>query len=415
MELMNLINQMGTNNVEFDEKEVKIINILNENKYELLAKYLKDKNIKTTNDLKKLSLSDYNKLKMEIPRLPGVGQEKVTLFIKKMNYIRMRKNDINNHSLLDKSKTQNNLYIQNVGKIKSSKKAFIELNFIKYENGNEYFEIRKVKNNGTRCEGISIKKELLSDFISIVQNIECLDMISCNDIKKEEMPNNIKKTLKEMILDNEKQLSDKFYSEYGQAINLFIQKIKSLPTDGDIVKFLNNKSILDIKREQYELIHNNGLKTAIDIMNEYDKSDLNYTDIKKIAIGSPVNTITICAIANNFNQMLGMYYNEKDDILILKSQIFGGEYSNRWLNDNQLLYFLQNETEEKYQFLEFGHKPNQICKDIILGYNKHTKVYLFKRNNRKENYKFCGEFIPIRFQNNNKCIVLQSKKEFMLH
>ena len=241
MELMNLINQMGTNNVEFDEKEVKIINILNENKYELLAKYLQDKNIKTTNDLKKLSLSDYNKLKMEIPRLPGVGQEKVALFIKKMNYIRMRKNDINNHSLLDKSKTQNNLYIQNVGKIKSSKKAFIELNFIKYENGNEYFEIRKVKNNGTRCEGISIKKELLSDFISIVQNIECLDMISYNDIKKEEMPNNSKKTLKEMILDNEKQLSDKFYSEYGQAINLFIQKIKSLPTDGDIVKFLNNK------------------------------------------------------------------------------------------------------------------------------------------------------------------------------
>ena len=86
MELKNLINQMGTNNVELDEKEINISSILNEKKYDLLEKYLFDNNIKTTNDLKKLSLSDYNKLKMGIPNLTGVGEEKTTLFIKKIDY-----------------------------------------------------------------------------------------------------------------------------------------------------------------------------------------------------------------------------------------------------------------------------------------------------------------------------------------
>lgn len=56
MELKNLINQMGTNNVELDEKEINISSILNEKKYDLLEKYLFDNNIKTTNDLKNYHL-----------------------------------------------------------------------------------------------------------------------------------------------------------------------------------------------------------------------------------------------------------------------------------------------------------------------------------------------------------------------
>lgn len=413
MELKSLINQMGTNNVELDEKEINISSILNEKKYDLLEKYLFDNNIKTTNDLKKLSLSDYNKLKMGIPSLTGVGEEKTTLFIKKIDYIRMTKNSLYNQRLLQGMKSQKSPQVQHIGKIRSSANVFIELNFIKYENGNEYLDIRKVKNDGTRGKGISIKKELVGNFIDIVKNINYSDTMICNNITetKKMSDNNNKKSLKEMILNNEKQLNYRFYNEYGQSINLFIQKIKSLPNDGDIVKFLNNQSILDIKKEQYKLIHNNGLKTAVDIMNEYDKTNIKYTNINDLKIGSLVNTMTICAIANNFNQMMGMYYNKKDDILILKGQTTEGEYDDKWLNNKKIIYFLQNESEEKYKYLEFVHKPNQICRDIILGYNKHTKVYLFERSSKKEDYKYCGEFIPIEFQNSNKCILLQEKNE----
>lgn len=126
MELKNLINQMGTNNVELDEKEINISSVLNEKKYDLLEEYLFDNNIKTTNDLKKLSLSDYNKLKMGIPSLTGVGEEKTTLFIKKIDYIRMTKNSPYSQRLLQEMKPQKNPQVQHIGKIRSSANVFIE-------------------------------------------------------------------------------------------------------------------------------------------------------------------------------------------------------------------------------------------------------------------------------------------------
>ena len=74
-------------------------------------------------------------------------------------------------------------------------------------------------------------------------------------------------------------------------------------------------------------------------------------------------------------------------------------------------YYLQNESEDKYQSLEFSHRPNQICRDIVLNMNTHTKVYLFDRSTKNEDYSYCGEVRPIKFINNNKCIVIQKKPE----
>lgn len=395
MELKELINQMGNQTVILDKTEINISNILKESKYKLLKEFLIDKNIKTTNDLKKMSQRDYNILKMNIPDLDGVGEERTSLFARKLDMIR------NNNNSAEEIKKE--IKVTNHGRIKTSKNWFLEANYIDYGNNNEFLDIRQIKNDNTRGKGISIKKEMIPEFKKMIENIN-LNNLDVPNYSTNTIDN---KSLKEKILDNEYKLLSAFSNEYGQAINMFIKKIESLSKDGDIIKFLSNSSIEDIKKEQYDLYHRNGYKTALDIMNEYDKSDIKYTEISNLKPGDKINTMTLCALANNFNLMLGMYYNEKEDYIILKSQTFGGDYNNKWIDENNMHYYLQNELENKYQTLEFSHKANQVCRDIILNMNSHTKVYLFDRHYKNEDYNYCGEVNLIKFINDNKCIAIK--------
>ena len=405
MELKNLINQMGNATVTLDEHEIKIDDLLNDGKYKILKKYLSDNNIKTTNDLKRLSVTDYNSLKIGIPNLDGVGEDKTSIFTRKLDMIR------NNTHVIEKADSVDGVKVVNLGKIQTSKNWFIEANYIDYGNNSEFLDIRQVKVDNTRGKGISIKRENIDAFKDMISNIN-LDFLYMNNSDDEQDEIEIDDdSLKQQILNNEYKLLSVFSNEYGQAINLFIKKIESLPTDGDIVKFLNNPSILDIKKDQYDLFHSNGYMTAIDIMNEYDKSGIKSTEITGLKLGDKINTMTLCALANNFNLMLGMYYNEKEDYIILKSQTSGGDYNNKWLDEKNMQYYLQNESEDKYQSLEFSHRPNQICRDIVLNMNTHTKVYLFDRSTKNEDYSYCGEVKPIKFINNNRCIVIQKKSK----
>lgn len=405
MELKNLINQMGNTIVTLDEYEIKIDDLLTDGKYNILKQYLSENNIMTTNDLKRLNTTNYNILKTEIPNLYGVGEDKTNIFIKKMDMIRNNNHTIKNPNLVDDTE------VNNLGKIQISKNWFIEANYINYGNNNEFLDIRQVKVDNTRGKGISIKKENINKFLNMINNIN-LDFLYMNDSNNKTYEEDINDdSLKKQILSNEYKLLSAFSNEYGQAINLFIKKIESLPTDGDIVKFLNNPSILDIKKDQYDLFHSNGYMTALDIMNEYDKDGLKCTEISYLKSGDKINTMTLCALANNFNLMLGMYYNDKEDYIILKSQTTDGDYNNKWIDDKNMQYYLQNEKEGKYQSLEFSHQPNKVCRDIILNINSHTKVYLFDRSSKYEDYTYCGEVKPIKFINNNKCIVIQKCSE----
>ena len=216
-------------------------------------------------------------------------------------------------------------------------------------------------------------------------------------------------TLKEKIINNENILLENFSNEYGRAIKYFIAKIQSLPNDGDIVKFLNNPSIRQIKKKQYDLFHSRGFTTAIDIMENYDISNLEYATINNLEVGSLVNALTICAMANNFNHQKGMYYNEVDDILFLKTQLKNGQYGDRWIDRNhELLYYLQTEKESLfYSTKNFSHKPNLICRDIIEKVNNHTKVYVFYRYNGGDRYFYDGQYNPIKFVEDNKAIILR--------
>ena len=429
MELKNLISNMNGGNITLDDGTIKIDSIITEGKYNILISFLNEKNIFTTNDLKKLNVNDYNKLKMEIPNIDGVGEERTNLFIKKLDNVRNNKHQI-------KTKTINindSEYpiVELLGKFKTTTDWSVEINHILYNRYDEYVDIRQVRNDGTRGKGISIKKQdfikfkeiissinlnIIKDKIEPLENLELeldnkhVESIDTLNLEKMVLNNNRKKSLKEQILENEDRLYKVFKDDFGLSIKFFKAKIESLREDGDIVKFLENSSILDIKKEQFDKTHSKGMKTAIDIKNDFDKSDLKYTTINSLNLNQTVNTMTICSLANNFNIMLGMYYDDITKSLILKCQIKDGPYEDKWIEPNKKLYYcLQNETDENFSRLSFSKYPNTVCKNILFGYDLETKVYLFYRYNKNDDYTYAGEVNLEKFVNGNKAIIVVVK------
>ncbi len=214
--------------------------------------------------------------------------------------------------------------------------------------------------------------------------------------------------LKKSILENENILLNNMDEQYKNHINNFISKIKALDYDGDIARFLSSQYFLDQKKEQYTAIHNAGLKTALDILDSYDKSKLESISIDKIKENDLLTAMNISALANNFNIQKGMYYNEKNDFIIIKSQIKDGPYDNHWIiRNSQMKYYLETEKfTDVYYNLQFSHLPNRICRDIIIGYNNHTKLFLFYRYNNGDRYFFAGQYKPIKFVEDNRAIII---------
>ena len=220
-------------------------------------------------------------------------------------------------------------------------------------------------------------------------------------------------SLKQEILDNEMYLLKNFERDYGPHIKNFISKINALSYDGDIVIFLSSPYLETQKQEQYDAIHSKGMKTAIDIMNTYDKSNLKYIALDDIKKEDLLTAMDICALAKNFNIQKGMYYNSEKNNLIIKSQIKDGQYDNSWIvRDKQMKYYLEQEKyEDVYYNLKFSHLPNQICRDIIIGFNQETRLYLFYRYNNGDRYFYAGEYKPVKFVENNKAIILENIDE----
>lgn len=215
-------------------------------------------------------------------------------------------------------------------------------------------------------------------------------------------------SLREEILKNEELLLKEMGKDFNLVIKYFMGKIKALNNDGDIIKFLNNPSIRTIKKDQYNAIHEAGYKTAVDVMNEYKGNICPATEIEDLKEGDLLTSITICALANNFNHQKGMYYNKDKNIVLLKTQIKNGAYADSWIErDRKIKYFLENEKETfNYVNKTFSHIPNIICNEIIEQENKETKVFLFYRYADGNRYFFGGEYRPVLFVEGNKAIIL---------
>lgn len=402
MSLQSLVDSFGIvkDYSEEEKNELKRLkDLLREGKYKLLRQILDEKQILTTGNLKSLSLEQYNSLKSYISSLSGVGEEKTDLFFNKLDEIRKTKYDNNTTDS-----------IVNYGIIGQKNEWHIQINKL-YHMNTEYIDIRKIGPDGSRSRGISIDIkdfELFKKIINSIDTNNSIDILSSNTDVNDEVKttNKHNNKLKEIILKNEEELLNLFGEKYQSSIRQFICKINALRYDGDIVKFLSNDSVSNSRKEYFDLVHKYGKKTAVDLMRQYENHNLLYTSIDDLEIGDKLTTMTICAIANNYNATLGMYYKIEDDIVILKGDTCQGRYKNKWINEYELLYYLQTEKEKKYKTLEFSHRPNQICRDIILKLNSTTKVYLFARNNKKEEYTYYGQVKPIRFSNNNKCILV---------
>lgn len=215
-------------------------------------------------------------------------------------------------------------------------------------------------------------------------------------------------SLRDEILKNEELLLKEMGKDFNLAIKYFMGKIKALNNDGDIVKFLNNPSIRTIKKDQYDAIHKAGLKTAIDIMDEYKEDVCPATEIGDLKECDLVTSLTICALANNFNHQKGMYYNQEKNIVLLKTQIRNGVYADNWIErDKKIKYYLENEKESlNYARKTYTHVPNIVCNEIIEQKNKDTKVYLFYRYADGNRYFLGGEYKPVSFIEGNKAIIL---------
>ena len=131
-------------------------------------------------------------------------------------------------------------------------------------------------------------------------------------------------------------------------------------------------------------------------MNEYNGEICQATEIDDLQEGDLVTSLTIYALANNFNHQKGMYYNSDKNFILLKTQIVTGVYSDNWIErDKKIKYYLENEKDVlSYANKTYSHIPNVVCNEIIEQKSKEIKVYLFYRYADGNRY-FCASVIPI--------------------
>lgn len=94
MNLQEMIQKYNDDTIVFDSKKIKMADLLRDSKYSILLDFLNKKEIIFTNDLKKLTQQEFDRIKIDLPNQPGVGGIKTDLYIKKLDEIRKEINDI---------------------------------------------------------------------------------------------------------------------------------------------------------------------------------------------------------------------------------------------------------------------------------------------------------------------------------
>ena len=158
MSLQELVNNFGKEK-EFNDtekNETKKLSEILDNRFNILKSYLLEKGIYTSGHLKSLNLNEYAKLKSDIPKLPGVGEEKSRLFLDKLDEIR-------NTKYFD-----NNKFAVNYGCIGDVNKWHVEVNHLKLDE-NEFIDIRKIGPDGSRAKGIYLKLDEAQQLMLILK------------------------------------------------------------------------------------------------------------------------------------------------------------------------------------------------------------------------------------------------------
>lgn len=218
------------------------------------------------------------------------------------------------------------------------------------------------------------------------------------------------KIVKKAIIDNEKLLLEHFNKpEIVNSIRLYISKLELLNRDKDLYDFISVsfKNKTDIEK----LYNAEGFKSSRQIINER-KDELNLEDkstIKNIEIGNKYSYIEICALANNYNPQVGMYYLPEDDCVVIKTTVEDNNriYDDRWQNEdkNILIYCIQTEKPENVENLSFSHKPNAVIFNALM-IGDLIDVHVFRNSKKGDPYMYEGVFHPCGLVDGNNAFVL---------
>ena len=216
--------------------------------------------------------------------------------------------------------------------------------------------------------------------------------------------------VKKAIIENEKRLLEHFNSsEYHNSIKFYISKLELFNRDMDLYDFIN---VSFKNKDDVEKIYNSkGFKSSRQLINEYkDKLDLSdKTTVNNIKFGNKYSYIEICAISNNYNPQVGMYYLPENDCVVIKTTVEDNNriYDDRWLNQNKnvLIYCIQTEKKENVETLSFSHKPNAVIFNALMT-GELIDIHVFRNSKKGDPYIYEGVFHPCGLVDGNNAFVL---------
>lgn len=212
--------------------------------------------------------------------------------------------------------------------------------------------------------------------------------------------------IKKEIIENEYKLI-KIFPSYKQSINQFIQKLYDIKNDYNLYSFITTS--FSRKINQVREYNEKGYKSSKQIIDE-KKLELNMKDkalVSSLVEGNKYSSMEICAYADNYNILKGMYYLENVKQCIIKATINEeNNYANEWIEKGIVIkYYMQEEQIENKSKLVFSHAPNRIIFESLMSENE-CLIHLFSRKNKGEKYTYSGVFCPCSLVENNTAFIL---------
>lgn len=216
-------------------------------------------------------------------------------------------------------------------------------------------------------------------------------------------------TIKQIVIDNEKELLTVF-PEYRRSIQQYIVKLNLIKHDKDLVDFIRASFSTSNKNEQEKNYNNKGFFSSPQLINQYiDELDLaDVSTVENLIIGEKYSYMDVCCLAHNFNNQVGMYYNEEYNCVFIKSTVedLKRPYNDNWIKENIVLeYFMQAEKEENHKNLVFSNKPNAVIYEALIN-ETDLNVHVFVNKINGEPYIYKGVFHPYKITNQNKAFGL---------
>lgn len=175
----------------------------------------------------------------------------------------------------------------------------------------------------------------------------------------------------------------------------------SFTFDGDLYDwiFKKDKTTTTFDAINQKLI-SSGFPSMKELASKYyneRKGQLNRISLKNLIIGVKYSLWDICALAKNFNQLLGMYAsndNLGNPVAIIKATINGNQfrssnYADNWVgNDHvQMRYFLQKEND--IVDYNFKNETNRLIFDGLINALP-VPIYLFYNEEKGIDYTYAG-------------------------